>query len=78
MIDCLYQIIMKIDVKLIVILEFFRMTFGHFISVIFILSQSQVYHDKTSYSQFNRENFGDITLCTTRAGSTKEATDAIA
>ena len=29
---------MKMDVKLIVILEFFHMTFGHFISVIFIFS----------------------------------------
>ena len=45
---------------------------------IYFLSQSQVYHDKTSYSQFNRENFGDITLCTTRAGSTIKATDVIA
>ena len=29
---------MKMDVKLIVILEFFHMTFGYFISVIFIFS----------------------------------------
>ena len=64
MADGLYQIIMKMDMKLIVILEFFHMTFD-FISVIFILSQSQVYHDKTSYSQFNRENSSDTTLCTT-------------